>query len=64
MADPCFVYKRMAFCLGHVLVLSRHVTPPPYQYCPHLISFSLFNPLAVLCRYIVNHCALLFVRVL
>jgi len=55
----------MACCLGHVLVFSRYVTPPPcyprfviitLSVSPvPLISFSILNPMvfAVLCRFIV-----------
>jgi len=68
MTESCFVYKRMANCLGHVLVLSCYVTPPPcyprlviifQSVSPVLvINVPLFNPLvfAVLCRFIVKLC--------
>jgi len=29
MTESCFVYKHMVCHLGHVLVLSCYVTPPP-----------------------------------
>jgi len=76
MTESCFVYKLMACCLGHMLVLSRHVTLPPYyprlviiallELPVPLISFSPFNPLvfAVLCRFIVKLCDILPVSAL
>jgi len=69
MTESCFMYTFMVCCLGHVLVLSPLITPPPCYPClvmiallvlPVLvISFYLFNPLgfAVLCRFIVKLCA-------
>jgi hypothetical protein len=59
MTDPCFVCKHMAFCLGHVLVLSRSLAPPPcyprfviiaLPVSPVVLSLvSLFNPLVFCC---------------
>lgn len=68
MTDPCFVCKHMALSLGHVLVLSRSLAPPPcyprfviiaLPVSPVMLSLvSLFQSPCVRClvRFIVAHC--------
>ena len=79
MTDPCFVCKHMALSLGHVLVLSRSLAPPPcyprfviiaLPVSPVMLSLvSLFQSPCVRCLvwFIVTHCltcGLYFCRVI
>ena len=52
MTDPCFVYKHMALSLGHVLVLSRSLAPPPllsYVTVRDLLCCVFFSPFSLSC---------------
>jgi len=75
MAEPCFVYKRMACCLGHVLVWSRLIPRPlvilvlsllpslchlfPSLVSPYLILLCLLSCVGSLSNIV---CCILWVR--